>query len=61
MDFVNFRGLTDEDLEAARAAMAEAPPLTAAQIHVISTLMGLTPVDVDVAHREACRVAPLMP
>lgn len=61
MDFVNFRGLTAEDLEASKAAVAEAPPLTAAQIDVISTLMGLTPVDVGVARREACRVAPPMP
>jgi hypothetical protein len=40
MDLVNFRGLTDEDLEASSAAVAEAPPLTAAHIDVISTLMG---------------------
>jgi hypothetical protein len=43
------------------AAVAESPPLTDIQIAVVSTLVGLTRVDVDVARREASRVAPRMP
>ena len=58
MNFVNFYGLSDESLALSMAAVAKAPPLTAAQIDVIATLMGLTPVDVDVARPEAFRVAP---
>jgi hypothetical protein len=61
VNIVNFYNLSDEDLAASMAAVAESPPLTDGQIDVISTLFGFTPVDVDVAHREACGVAPPMP
>jgi hypothetical protein len=44
-DFVNFYDLDEASLELSRQAVAEAPPLTAAQIDVLSTLFGLTPVE----------------
>jgi len=45
--FVNFYGLDEASLELSMAAAAEAQPLTDAQLDVISSLIGLTPVDLD--------------
>ncbi len=44
-DFVNFFDLDEASLALCEAAVAEAPPLTDAQIDVISTLFGWTPVE----------------
>lgn len=46
-DFVNFYNLDEASLELSKRAVAEAPPLTVAQIDLISTLFGFTPVDLD--------------
>jgi hypothetical protein len=44
-DFVNFYNMDEASVELCKKALAEAPPLSAAQIDVISTLFGMTPVD----------------
>jgi hypothetical protein len=46
-DFVNFYGLDEASLELSMAAVAEARPLTDAQLDVISSLIGFMPVDLD--------------
>jgi hypothetical protein len=46
-DFVNFYDLDEASLELSKRAVAEAPALTVAQIDLISTLFGFTPVDLD--------------
>jgi|ERR1700757_5524919 len=46
-DFVNFYDLDEASLELSRRAVAEAPPLSQAQIDLISSLFGFTPVDLD--------------
>jgi hypothetical protein len=46
-DFVNFYDLDEASLELSRRAVAEAPPLTHAQIDLISSLFGFTPVEPD--------------
>jgi hypothetical protein len=46
-DFVNFYDLDEASLGLSKRAVAEAPPLTVAQIDLISTLFGFTPVDLD--------------
>jgi hypothetical protein len=47
-DFVNFYELDDASVERSRRALEQAQPLTDAQLDVISSLLGLTPVDLDV-------------
>src|ERR1700756_5260899 len=47
-DFVNFYELDDASVELSRRALEQAQPLTDAQLDVISSLLGLTPVDLDV-------------
>lgn len=44
-DFVNFFDLDEASLALSEAAVAEAPPLTAAQIDVLSMVFGWTPVE----------------
>jgi hypothetical protein len=46
-DFVNFYELDDASVELSRRALEQAPPLTDAQLDLISSLIGLTPVDLD--------------
>jgi len=46
----NFFGLSPAGLALCEAALAEAPPLSDAEIDVISTLMGITPVNREPAH-----------
>jgi hypothetical protein len=46
-DFVNFYELDDASVELSRRALEQAQPLTDAQLDVISSLLGLTPVDLD--------------
>jgi hypothetical protein len=47
-DFVNFYDLDDGSLWLSRGAVDQAPPLTATQFDVLSTLLGLVPADLDV-------------
>jgi hypothetical protein len=47
LDFVNFYDLDEASLELSKTAVAQAPPLTHAQIDLISSLFGFTPVDLD--------------
>lgn len=49
---MNFYDLDEASLELSKAAVAEAPPLSPAATDVISTLLGITPADLQTAsHR----------